>query len=131
MIFLLEHSNPTQPGLIQSSCCFLFFGIFSALRQEFSALFGSLLVCTWVLGEEGGGRVLIREPLVSRKCLFGTDCSEEIRIASAGEESEADHDMEPSVHNLSECPLCILFQALSVAGLGIGLPTPLCWLTVY
>lgn len=55
---------------------------------------------------------MIKEPLVSRKCLFGTDCLEEIRGANAGEESEADHDMEPSVHNISECPLCILFSGL-------------------
>lgn len=56
---------------------------------------------------------MIKEPLVSRKCLFGTDCLEEIVwSASAGEESEADHDMEPSVHNISECPLCIFFSGL-------------------
>lgn len=76
--------------LIQFSCCFLFFGISSAFRQAFFARFGPLLVCTWVLREGGGGRVLIKEPLVSRKCLLGTDCSAQIRSASAGEESEAD-----------------------------------------
>lgn len=54
---------------------------------------------------------LNKEPLVSRKWLFGANCSAEIRSANAGEESETDLDVELSDHNWvnSECSLVILF----------------------
>lgn len=92
---------------MQFSCLFLFSGICLRLGQAFPAFSDPLSVCAWVLQEEGGGRFLIREQLMSRKWLFRTDCSAELENVYGADvvrlEGFSDHDPLITTRWVSEC----------------------------
>lgn len=63
--------------LRESDALFLFCSLVFSLVLSKRFLPFLVFVCAWVLGEARRGRFLIREQMVSRKWLFGTDCSAE------------------------------------------------------